>query len=119
MPTELNSHLRLRRQRRRNFICLHVPSNRVRIFVSDAAAFTALDDYTHFYLYNPFPSAVVRAVIANIYASLERRARDITVIYYNAVCIDDFVTDGRFKIVREAADAEGNRSVILSLPSRR
>ncbi len=104
---------------RRNFIRLHVPSDRVHIFVSDAAAFTALDDYTHFYFYNPFPSVVVRPVIANIYASLERRARDITVIYYNAVCLDDFVADGRFKVVREAADTEGNRSVILSLASRR
>ncbi|MBP9085634.1 MAG: class I SAM-dependent methyltransferase [Kofleriaceae bacterium] len=103
---------------RRNFIRLHVPSDRVHIFVSDAATFTALDDYTHFYFYNPFPAVVMRPVIANIYASIDRRARDLTIIYYNAVCLDDFLAAGRFRVIREATDDEGNRSVILSLQGR-
>lgn len=98
---------------RRNFVRLGVSVGRCQIFASDASTFTMLDDYTHFYFYNPFPSVVVRTVVANIQASLERKPRDITVIYYNAQCVDDFMACGRFDLVREAFDDERNRSVIL------
>ncbi len=100
---------------RQNFARLRVPTRKVEIHQSDAAVFTALDTYTHFYLYNPFPDVVMRVVIANIRASLTRRPRDITVIYYNALCIDAFLADGDFTVVYQSADAEGNRSFIMTL----
>ena len=51
------------------------------IYSCDAANFTALDQYTHFYMYNPFPAVVMRCVAANIAASALRRKRRITLIY--------------------------------------
>ena len=98
---------------RRNFARLGVPEEGCRIISSDAAVFTDLDRYTHFYLYNPFPSVVVREVVTNMLASLDRHRRSITIVYYNATCLDDFVGSGRFRIVHETSDEEQNRSVIL------
>jgi SAM-dependent methyltransferase len=55
------------------------------IYCSDAADFTNLDSYSHFYMYNPFPEAVTERVLQNIRASINSRARRVILIYKNAV----------------------------------
>jgi hypothetical protein len=55
------------------------------VFCADAAEFRELDDYEYFYLYNPFPEAVMRQVVENIRGSLERRPRKVTLIYKNPI----------------------------------
>lgn len=77
---------------------LHI--SRTRIFCGDAAAFTALDEYTFFYMYNPFPQCVTRSVMQNIEASLRRRARRAILIYKNAAFHESVLNAG-FRKVRK------------------
>ena len=65
----------------------------VTLVVCDAAEFTDLDEYNYFYFFNPFPCAVMSAVVKNIILSLSSRPRKVTIIYCNPEC-HDVVVDG-------------------------
>jgi hypothetical protein len=69
----------------------------VRIYVSDAADFTDLDRFTHVYMFNPFPSPVMRDVMANVAASLRRCPRRFSIIYFHPVCHDVLMGSGLFQ----------------------
>lgn len=77
---------------------LHIKNSK--LFCCDAASFTELDVYTYFYMYNPFPKVVMSAVISNITCSLQRHARNATLIYKNPVFHDVVVNAG----FRKSAD---------------
>jgi SAM-dependent methyltransferase len=62
----------------------------------DGAQFQALDDYTFFYMYNTFPSEVMRRFMANLEASITARPRRVTLLYKNPVCHDDVVASRSF-----------------------
>jgi hypothetical protein len=70
------------------------------IYRCDAAEFTDLDQYTHFYMYNPFPQAVMRCVTENIAASALRRKRKLTLIY-TTPCDHEMILAAGFKKVAE------------------
>lgn len=55
------------------------------VFCCDAAEFTDLDAYTYFYMYHPFPEIVMRPVMENICSSMNRRPRNLFLIYKNPV----------------------------------
>ena len=57
------------------------------VFHGDAAEFRDFDQYTHIYLSNPFPSLVMRRVLGHVLDSLERRPRQLTIIYW--ISVDD------------------------------
>lgn len=57
-------------------------ANRTDVFPGDAAEFTDFDRYTHIYFSNPFPGAVMRRVLEHVLESLERRPRELTIIYW-------------------------------------
>jgi SAM-dependent methyltransferase len=99
---------------RRNFTQLGEPGNRWKVFVADASEFQALDEYSHFYFYNPFPCEVMREVMVNLHASLDRRPREVSIVYYNAVCAAEITRGGRFRVTSETADSEGNRILVFS-----
>ena len=63
----------LRRMRVRNSMLFH----------SDAAAFDGYDRYTFYYLYNPFPPAVMAETMGGISESLKRRPRKAILVYTN------------------------------------
>jgi SAM-dependent methyltransferase len=63
----------LRRMRVRNSTLFH----------SDAAAFDGYDHYTFYYLYNPFPPAVMTETMGCISESLKRRPRKAILVYTN------------------------------------
>lgn len=63
---------------------------------SDAAAYRDLDEYTHVYMYNPFPCAVMQAVLGNFAESFGRRERPLTLVYKNPVCHDAIEASGLF-----------------------
>lgn len=67
-----------------------------RVYLTDAAAFTDLDDYTHVFMYNPFPGAVMTQVIANLEASLRRRPRLVRLLYHNPLCEQSVLASGLF-----------------------
>jgi protein-L-isoaspartate O-methyltransferase len=74
----------------------------VRFVQADASEFTDLDRVTHLYMYNPFPCVVMRAVMANVRASLSRRDRELTMVYKNPECHDAIVEPPRvFEKVQE------------------
>jgi hypothetical protein len=58
---------------------------RCRIYLADASTFTELDDYTHIFMYNPFPAVVLTQVLANLKASLRRKPRTVRLLYSNPV----------------------------------
>jgi predicted RNA methylase len=53
------------------------------VYLADASTFTELDDYTHIFMYNPFPAVVVTQVLANLEASLRRKSRSVRLLYSN------------------------------------
>jgi hypothetical protein len=56
---------------------------RSHIYHMDAANFTDYDRYSFLYLYHSFPQIVLESVLANVPASLVRRARRVLLIYRN------------------------------------
>lgn len=72
----------------------------IELHCCDAADFADLDGFTHVYMYNPFPSPVMQAVMANLRASLTRRPRSLTIIYKNPVCHEDVIGALEFAEVR-------------------
>lgn len=70
------------------------------LFHGDAAEFTDLDQYSHIYLSNPFPCAVLRRVLENVLESLERRPRKLMILYW--IPVDDaLLAEMGFRKVRE------------------
>jgi tRNA A58 N-methylase Trm61 len=65
---------------RKNFSKLGIKNTEV--FHYNAMEFKELDRFTHFYLFNPFPEAVLQEVLQNIQASYQKKPRKITFIYY-------------------------------------
>ncbi len=61
---------------------------------ADAADVTDLDDFTHVYLFNPFPDVVMRQVAANLKASIQRKPRNVPVIYRHPFCADTLKSEG-------------------------
>lgn len=65
------------------------------LYCEDARTFVVgLDEVTHLYLFNSFSREVDACVIANLKASLQRRPRDITLIYKAPYAHDLFVQAG-------------------------
>ncbi len=84
---------------RRNLKVLKIST--VEMVVSDAALFTDLDDYTHFYFYSPFPRGVMAAVMANLKHSITRRPRKTFIIYCNPEFHETVIADSPFAKVQE------------------
>jgi tRNA1(Val) A37 N6-methylase TrmN6 len=62
----------------------------------DAGQFRDLDRFTYIYMFNPFPSAVMKEVMENLAASLAWAQRRLTLIYYYPVCDDVIMSSGLF-----------------------
>jgi len=73
----------------------------VAMVACDAADFTDLDAYNHFYFFSPFPGNVMRAVIGNIRDSLARVPRKAIIIYFNPEYHEAVVTNSPFVKVME------------------
>jgi SAM-dependent methyltransferase len=73
------------------------------VFHGNAAEFTDFDQYSHVYLSNPFPCSVMRHVLEHVLESLERRPRELTIIYW--IPVDDaLLAQMGFRKVREFRD---------------
>lgn len=86
---------------------------------SDASGFTALDRFTHIYLYNPFPCAVLCEVLENIRLSIKRRDRELLLIYRNPLCDDAVKASGLFVLWRQLKPAEHWWYIYRHVPSGR
>ena len=68
-----------------------------RVFLADATTFTALDEYTYVFMYNPFPAAVLTQVLANLEASLRRKPRTVRLLYSNPLHEEVILASCSFK----------------------
>jgi predicted RNA methylase len=69
----------------------------VRFIHADAAAFRDYDRVTHIFMYNPFPCEVMRHVMTNLRASLERAPRPMTIVYRKPLCHEVIIASGLFE----------------------
>jgi SAM-dependent methyltransferase len=80
----------------------------VNVYCGDASKFEALDDYNYIYFYNPFPASVMKLVMKNVVASLERKNRPLKIIYDNPTCNQEIMETGLFQITGEYLDVVKN-----------
>lgn len=71
------------------------------IFTGDAAKFTDIDKYHCFYLYDPFRGNTFRKVMDNIEESVERKTRDVTIIYANPWLHREVERNGVFRLTKQ------------------
>lgn len=71
------------------------------IITGDATEYKDIDDYSIFFLYNPFGEKGVRKVIRNILESRKRRNRDIFLVYGNPFYHGAIVEDERVQLYRQ------------------
>jgi SAM-dependent methyltransferase len=57
----------------------------IAVIEGDVTHYEIEDDQNVFFLFNPFDDVVLEAVVKNIQQSLQRKARQIAIIYYNPV----------------------------------
>ncbi|MBU1405641.1 MAG: class I SAM-dependent methyltransferase [Proteobacteria bacterium] len=57
----------------------------ITVVEGDVTQYEIEDDQNVFFLFNPFDDVVLEAVVKNIQKSLQRKPREIVVIYYNPV----------------------------------
>ena len=73
----------------------------VRIECCDATEFTQLNEFTYFYLFDPFPTVVMQDVVTNIERSIAENPRKVTVIYLNPVSYELFEASPVFRKTAE------------------
>lgn len=88
------------------------------IFNTNAALFDEFDSYNLVYFFNPFPSIVMRPVIAAIENSIKELDREVVIIYLNPMCHDDVEASGLFKKVGWYPDHWGLTFAIYSNRSK-
>lgn len=76
-------------------------AGQITMIVDDAVNLTDLEEYNYFYFFNPFPPAVMSAVIKNITDSLARKPRKAVIIYFNPEFHESIVTGSPFAKVNE------------------
>ena len=58
-----------------------------------------LDEFNIFYFYNPFPAIVMETVIKNILTSMDRKHRQVRIIYNYPVDASIIEMTGRFQLM--------------------
>ncbi|HET8707971.1 MAG TPA: methyltransferase domain-containing protein, partial [Pseudomonadales bacterium] len=97
---------------RRNFSILN--TGRTTVYTGDATAFEDLDKYNYIYFYNPFPALVMKIVVQNIKASLQRNPRKLVIIYDNPTCNDEVLKIDSIKVVSNYLDINKNHIFVYS-----
>jgi len=72
----------------------------VQLVCADAVDFDIPDDVTVVFFYNPFTGQTFGTVIEHLLASVDRKPRPITIIYYNPVEHEQLMATGRVLVQR-------------------
>jgi hypothetical protein len=75
---------------------------RIEVVAADATTWPVPDDVTYIYMYNPFWGETFRAMLDRVSESLDRRPRELTIVYANGACTDELLATGRFRRVRSS-----------------
>jgi hypothetical protein len=79
---------------------LRCPS--IEVITADATTWPVPDDVTYIYMFNPFWDDTFRAMLDRVLESLDRRPRELTIVYANPKCADEVLATGRFRRVRSS-----------------
>jgi hypothetical protein len=92
----------------------------VQVVCADVLDFSVPDDITYAYFYNPFVGDLFQAALDGLIDSLDRRPRELTLIYTNPVMAAAVESSGRFRAVRRLRGLrdDPNRRLVVykSLP---
>ncbi|MGH2955379.1 MAG: methyltransferase domain-containing protein [Solirubrobacterales bacterium] len=91
---ELNEVARRNIERNRD----RLAAGEIELITADASSFEIPEDVTFVYLYNPVKGPLLRRVLANITASLDRKPRELTLIYANPEQEEEVLATGRFEL---------------------
>ena len=72
----------------------------VEVVVADARVWPVPDDVTYIYLFNPFQGETFKETLDRVRESLDRRPRQLTIIYANPTCATELLATDRFKRLR-------------------
>ena len=73
-------------------------NKRVEIFNTNAIDFDQYGNFNYFYIFNTFPSEIMKKVITVIESYVD--AEEKTIIYFNPICHDDIIANGIFKEIQ-------------------
>jgi 16S rRNA G966 N2-methylase RsmD len=73
---------------------------RVDLVRADVLDYAVPDDVTVVFLDNPFTGQIFAAVVERLLASVDRRPRPLTVVYFNPVEHERLMATGRFRLAR-------------------
>jgi SAM-dependent methyltransferase len=80
----------------------------IEVVVADARVWPLPDDVTYIYLFNPFWDETFKGMLDRVLESLDRRPRQLTLIYANPTCASELLATGRFERVRTSHGARRN-----------
>jgi hypothetical protein len=80
----------------------------IEVIVADARVWPLPDDVTYIYMFNPFWDDTFRGMLDRVLESLDRRPRQLTLIYANPTCATELLATGRFKRVRTSRGPRRN-----------
>lgn len=72
----------------------------IEIITADVGTWTVPEDVTYVYMYNPFSAEVLERFVSQLVASLDRRSRELTVIYAKPLHGQVLARSGRFVRLR-------------------
>jgi SAM-dependent methyltransferase len=72
----------------------------IEVVVADARVWPLPDDVTYIYMFNPFWDEIFTGMLDRVLESLDRRPRQLTMIYANPTCATELLATGRFERVR-------------------
>jgi len=85
----------------------------INIYNENAITFSKYNEYTIFYMYNPFPSIVMKKVLNQIINVLKEKESSVKIIYFNPECHEDIIATGYFFEI-DKYSADGKRIYIYS-----
>ena len=83
---------------RRNVAKLGIKN--ISFLCADAGTFKGFDEFAYLYMFNPFYESIMVEVMKNLNASLQSKAREMTIIYKNPFC-HQILVDAGFGLMRE------------------
>lgn len=83
----------------------------IEIVNTDATQYVLLDDFNYFYFANPFSGNILDKVLQNIILSVEKKPRQVGLIYYHPKCHHQVMNTGRFQVIKEFK--RGARKIII------
>ena len=81
---------------------------RTTIFLADATTFEGYGEYTHIYMYNPFPKEVMSLCLERILTSRTSENPSVTLVYCNPTCHETIMASGSFTVTEAVGRVRGH-----------